>query len=431
MNITRRSFLIGAALGTLSSMLLTGCGSNARAETESRSSRARLSPANVARDDVVARADANNAFALDLFRLLRAREGNLFFSPYSINTALLMALAGARSQTATQMTSVLHAALPPERLHPAANALDQLITSRGAASSGQEAEGFQIQVANELWGQAGYSFQPAFLDLLAEHYGAGIRLLDFKAAPEAARESINTRISDQTKGKIKDLMPQGSITELTRLVLTNAIYFNAKWRAQFTREMTRDGTFNTLAGDVVTVPMMTQQSCFNYAANDTYEVIELPYLGGVSMLVLVPAAGTYADVEARLDPAQLAASLSALQPRLVDLTMPKFSYTGQSFSLKQALTQLGMVDAFEPGTADFSGMDGTRDLYISDGFHQATVVVDEAGTEAAAATGLSMGVTSAPADQPVQLTIDRPFIFLIRDDDTGAVLFLGRILDPR
>src|SRR5262249_19629310 len=225
--ISRRAFLLTVSLAALGG-LLSSCGGSASAAIEARSGRPRQTAPEATPDDVRALAAGHNAFGLDMYRLLRARGGNLFFSPHSIAEALTMASAGARGQTAEQMARALHSAFPEERLHPAANALDLALTSRGA-----EQDGFRLEIANTVWGQRDFAFLPEFLDVLATNYGAGLRLLDFKAAPEPSRAAINAAIAQQTHDKIKDLLPPGSIDDMTRMVLANAIYFNAKWAMPF------------------------------------------------------------------------------------------------------------------------------------------------------------------------------------------------------
>lgn len=421
--ISRRTFLATLGLTALSG-LLAACGGSISAAAEARSDKPRQSAPPVSPDDVKAFAAGHNRFGLALYHVLGG--GNLFFSPYSIAQVLTMTSAGARGQTAQQMAQTLHSAFPQERLHPAANALDQALSSRGAGD-----DGFHLEVANSIWGQQGFVFQPAFLDTLATNYGAGLRLLDFKTAPEPSRSTINATIAQQTRDKITDLLPAGSIDFSTRLVLANAIYFNAKWVAPFAKEATRDGTFNPDQGGAVTVPMMTNQSGYPYMAGQGFQAIALPYRSGISMLVLVPDAGQLSAFEAGLDDALLQSTLDGLANRQVLLTMPKFAYLSDSISLRAQLVALGMADAFNAGAADFSGMDGQRDLFIGDGFHKAMVRVDEEGTEAAAATAVIMRETSAMVDPPLTLTIDRPFVFLIRDDATGALLFMGRIVNPK
>lgn len=370
--------------------------------------------------------DGNSSFAFDLYRLLFDDKANLFYSPYSISLALAMTYAGARDQTAQQMAEALHLTLGQERLHAAFNALDMALARRGEQLDPDQR--FRLHIANALWGQEGYAFLAAFLDELAENYGAGLRVLDFVGAPDESRQTINEWVEEQTEEKIKDLLPPGSVSSDTRLVLSNAIYFNAAWMYPFGEEATRDGTFQLLDGGQVTVPMMAQSHRLGYAAGQGYQAVELPYLGGeLSMVIVLPAEGTFQDWARNLDSQGLATIVGDMERTQVQLSMPKFSFES-GFRLRDALTQLGMREAFR-GTADFSGMTGSRDLFISDVYHKAFVAVDEEGTEAAAATAVVMELTAAPG-QPVEVTVDRPFVFLIRDIETGAILFLGHVVDP-
>jgi serpin B len=372
-------------------------------------------------------AAGHNAFGFDLYRQLRADSGNLFFSPYSIAQVLTMISAGARGQTLQQMAQTLHSALPQERLHRAANGLDQELVGRSA-----QQDGFQLESANSIWGQRGDTFLPEFLDVLAIHYGAGLRLLDFRAASEGARTIINDTIAQQTHDKIKDVLPPGSIDPETRLVLANAIYFNAKWDSAFAKDGTQDGPFNPDTSGPLMVPMMTQLTNIPYMAGRGYQAIKLAYRGGVSMLVLLPDAGQLAAFEATLDNALLKSILDGLSGRAVALTMPKFVYHSGGISLNDRLCALGMVEPFDQETVDFSGIDGKRDLYISHAIHTAMVRVDEGTTEATAATIVGLPPNHGPveAEPPLPLAIDRPFVFLIRDDATHALLFMGRIVNP-
>jgi serpin B len=255
-----------------------------------------------------------------------------------------------------------------------------------------------------------------------------LRLLNFESEQEESRQEINDWISDQTEERIEDLIPPGGITPNTTLVLANAIYFDADWLNQFDSAKTRDGTFNPLDGDSITVPMMAMKetTTLPYSQGDGFRAVELPYKGDkMSMLVLVPDAGQFETVEANLDAALFEKILTDLEPRQTVLRMPKFSYESD-FSLAQTLAGMGMPAAF--GSADFSGMDGTQNLTIGDVFHQAFVAVDEAGTEAAAATAVVMEALSLPIFD-IELTIDRPFIYVIRDRETGSILFVGRVVD--
>lgn len=373
--------------------------------------------------------NGNNSFAFDLYQALRGNNDNLFYSPYSIYPALAMTYAGARNETRIRMASTLHYTLSPERLHPAFNALDLELARRGECAAGQDGKGFRLNIANGLWGQTGYPFLPEFLDTLAVNYGAGLKLLDFESAPENSRLVINDWVSGRTEGKIKDLIPSGVITSLTRLVLTNAIYFNAAWKYPFDEQLTQTGSFHLLDGGETTAPMMSQTKFFSYTSGEGYQAVELPYDGDeLSMLIVLPDAGRFKAFEDSLDARRINALLEDLESKNITLTMPKFTYTSGSVRLKETLSAMGMGIAFTED-ADFSGIDGTTNLRISDVIHKAFVSVNEAGTEAAAATAVVVEPTAAPED-PVKVTLDRPFIFMIRDIKTGAVLFVGRILNP-
>lgn len=408
---------------------LTACAPSRPAQAQVvLSDKPRVQSPSVASSDLAELVAGNSAFAFDLYQAIRREPGNLFYSPYSISIALAMTYAGARGDTERQMADVLHFTLPQSRLHAAFNALDQALASRGEGAKGKDKQPFRLRVANSLWGQAGYKFLPDFLDTLAQNYGAGLRLVDFHKSPDAARQTINDWVSDQTEGKIRDLIPQGAIDTLTRLVLANAIYFNAAWMYPFEEDATQDGPFYLLDGSQVTVPMMRQSKHLRYFAGGGVQAVELPYDGGeVSMVLFVPDRGTFAAFEETLTADVVANILAKMETTNVNLIMPKFTYD-VTLSLADALKTMGMADAFDPN-ADFSGMDGTRNLAVTDVFHKAFVAVDEAGTEAAAATAVVIGLTSMPLS-PVDMTVDRPFVFLIRDIQTGAVLFVGRVLNP-
>ncbi|MDA0336515.1 MAG: serpin family protein, partial [bacterium] len=384
--------------------------------------------------DLDALVEGNTAFAIDLYQSLRAdSKGNLFYSPYSISLALMMTWAGAESETSRQMADVLHVDLPEVRQHDAFNALDQALARRGErVPSDEGATGFQLSVANAVWGQQGFSFEDAYLNLLAEHYGAGMLLVDFAGAADGSRQLINAWVAEQTDDRIEDLLPPGVVNALTRLVLTNAIYFRASWLEPFDPAATEEGPFTTLDGVRVTIPMMHHSIRTGYAAGDGYQAVELPYAGQVSMIVIAPEAGQFRAFEDGLDGAVLRGIVNGLGDYRVALKMPRFEVSAEA-GLSDVLKEMGMPLAFQaPGPdsgADFAGIDGRRDLFLQDVVHKAFVSVDEAGTEAAAATGVVAGVTSAP--QPATLDVDRPFLFLIRDRETGAVLFLGRVVDPR
>jgi serpin B len=376
-------------------------------------------------------AEGNAEFALDLYRVLSDKEENLFYSPYSLSVALAMTYAGARGETERQMAEALHYTLPQAQLHPAFNALDQALVSRGEGedeealrqSSGQA---FRLYMANAIWPQQGYPFLDAFLDTLAENYGAGLRAVDFSQAKEA-RRLINQWVSDQTERRVRELLPPDSVDGETALVLTNAVYFKAVWMYPFAEDRIHSETFTLLDGGQVTMPMMEQVAQLGYAERPGARVVELPYAGGeLSMVIVLPEAGTFDEFARELDAGELDAILSEIEPMGVRLAIPKFRFDAE-FKLKDALMELGMVDAF--GEADFSGMDGTLELFIDEVYHKAFVAVDEAGTEATAASAVVVGRKGGPKVEQ-ELRIDRPFIFLIRDIKTGTILFLGQVVNP-
>lgn len=369
--------------------------------------------------------NGNIDFALDFYRQVRDSEKNIFFSPHSISIALAMAYAGAGGGTETQMAGALHFNLSQDRLHPAFNALDLELGKRGEGSEGEE---FKLHICNAAWGQKDFSFLQSYLDVLALNYGAGLRLLDFMADPEGSRLTINNWVSRQTEQRIKDLLPPGTISDMTRLVLTNAIYFKAQWLYVFDKKSTAEAPFHTLDGGTVSVPMMHRDTQFAYTAvGGLYQAVELPYKGEeVSMVVILPAAGRFEAFEASLDAAVLQQILAGLSELHLSLSMPRFEFNWGE-SLVNILKSLGMTDAFDTSRADFSGIDGRFDLYISEVVHKSFVSVDEEGTEAAAATGVVIDLEAAPT---VSMTVNRPFIFLIRDRATNAILFLGRVVHP-
>lgn len=382
-------------------------------------------------EDVAELIAGNSAFAFDLLGAIAKGDTNLFFSPYSISSALAMAVAGARGTTEVQMADALRFTLDSSVLHPCFNWLDLELNGRGEIGPPYEGEGFQLSVVNAMWGQQGYPFLDPYLDLLAVNYGAGLRLVDFLGNPNGSRLTINDWISDETNARIQDLLPPGSITSDDRLVLTNAIYFLAPWLTPFDEELTENAPFTLLSGETVSVPVMhlEKPASLAYAAWEGGVAVELPYNGEeLSMVVLVPDAGQFEAFEQSLTVERYEAIVSTLESRRVDLGFPKFEFA-YDVSLVELLAALGMADAFLPGIADFSGVDGSRNLFISDVLHKAFVSVDEAGTEAAAATAVIFRFTAIPGT-PVTLTVDRPFLFVIRDVPTGTILFIGRVVAP-
>ncbi len=421
-----KKLLILVLVGILSINIL-GCNQSSSVQSDKN----RITSPVVIKTDLEILSDGNNTFAVDLYRALKDTTGNLFYSPYSISSALAMTYAGARGETEKQMGDTLHFTLLhlQERLHPAFNSVSLALASRGQESAVQDKKGFILKNANALWGQTDYKFVPAFLDILAENYGAGIRTLDFLHAAEDSRLTINKWVSEQTENRIQDLLPKGSIDSLTRLVLTNAVYFKASWFYQFDENNTSNGQFNLLDNNQVTVPMMKQTETFSYTDGNGYQAIELLYRGmKLSMVILLPEKGQFEKFENSLEYPQLQNIISDLNNQKVILTMPKFKFTSE-FKLKQTLTDMGMPLAFSSG-ADFSGMiEEGEENWISDVIHKAFVAVNEEGTEAAAATGVMIVGAAAPA-KPIEFTMDRPFIFLIRDIETNTTLFMGRVLNP-
>jgi serpin B len=395
-----------------------------------QSDKPRVTSPEVDETDLALLVEGNSVFAFNLYQALKAGNENFFYSPYSISLALAMTYAGARGETEQQMADTLHFTLPQDRLHPAFNSIDTELGKRGQGAEGEDDEGFRLHVANAIWGQKDYQFLPTFLDVLAENYGAGLRPADFAREPEQSRITINEWVSEQTEGKIKDLVPQGLIHSLTRLVLTNAIYFNAAWSYPFKESMTKEEPFYLLDGSEVTVLMMEQTENFvGYTEGKGYQAVELPYKGHeLSMVILLPREENFEQFEGALSYQLVDSILEALEHDHINLKMPRFSFKSE-FSLSETLAAMGMPDAFSAGAADFSGMTGNRELSIQEVVHKAFVSVDEAGTEAAAATAVTMP-TSAPPEEPIVVNINRPFIFLIRDIETGSLLFMGRVLNP-
>jgi serpin B len=364
----------------------------------------------------------NNRFALDLYARLRQKPGNLFFSPYSISSALAMTYAGSRNRTETEMAGAMHYSLGQERLHPAFAALGARFETIRAKNE------VEFTAANALWPHKTYQFLPEYLELNRRHYGVEITPVDYVADAEGARRRINDWVEGKTAGKIKDLIGPDVLDSLTRLVLTNAIYFKGSWLAQFEKDATRPMPFRLDATRTKDLPTMFRNGAYRYHADETLQALELPYKGDdLSMIVLLPrAVDGLAAIEKDLDADRLAGIIARLREAEVNVFLPKFSVTSQ-FGLSDILQAMGMKDAFSMA-ADFSGMDGTTDLLITAVIHKAFVAVDEEGTEAAAATAVVIGLKSMPMIETFRA--DHPFLFLIREKSTGAILFLGRVTDP-
>lgn len=366
----------------------------------------------------------NTEFALELYQQLRAEKGNLFFSPYSISAALAMTYAGARGDTELQMAQTLHFLLSQKELHPALALLEAKLGDIGRTGD------LQIRTANALWPHVSYEFLEEFLALTKEYYGVTITPVDYRD-PETARQTINSWAKDKTEEKIKELIPRGILDCMTRLVLTNAIYFKGNWASQFEKELTKDAPFLVTPSETVQVPLMAQEHAFGYGETNHLQVLELPYVGGdLAMIVLLPKkVDGLAELEAALTVENLEQWIDTLWEREVRVLLPRFQ-ASQGFKLNDVLISMGMVDPFDAYKANFSGMTGDEiGLYIAAVLHKAFVEVNEQGTEAAAATAVVMDLRCAPPP-PATFRADHPFVFLIRAKGTGSILFLGRVANP-
>lgn len=371
-----------------------------------------------------------NEFAFDLYARLSADEkGNLFFSPSSIHTALAMTYAGAAGNTAKQMDKVLHYGLEKDKL-PAA--FGTLLKDLNAPRMTRERRpAYELVVSNALWPAKAYPFRAEYVELVKKEFTATLEELDYASAPEQARRTINDAVASQTNDRIRDLVPPGAITPLTRLVLTNAIYFKSNWASQFTKEATRPAPFHLSAEKKKDVPMMNRQGRYGYAETDDLQCLEMPYVyGDLSLFVLLPRkVDGLADLEKGLSAAKVSGWLEQCRPALVKVAFPRFRFSG-GFLLAEKLRAMGMSDAFSP-QADFSGMTSAEKLNISEVIHKSFVAMDEEGTEAAAATAVLMVGSAAPRpEEPKVFTADHPFVFLIRHNRTGVILFVGRLADP-
>lgn len=360
--------------------------------------------------------DANNEFALELYGQLD-QSSNLFISPYSISSALAMAYEGAASQTAEEMKEVFHF---PDHLKENFAAIYNSINAPN--------RDYELRTGNALWLQEDYPFLDSYTSMIERYYGGKAANLDFVHQPEESRQTINNFIEEQTNQKIKDLIPPGVLNDMTRMVITNAIYFKGTWVWQFDKSDTMDMDFYT-PDSTLQVPMMhmdPEKARLNYAELEDIQILELPYQGGkISMLIILPA---HLD-SLELTSENLASWKDSMQETKLDAVyLPKFEFSTKYF-LRETLSAMGMSSAFEPEKADLSGMTGKKELYISSVIHQAFVEVDEEGTEAAAATAVVVGITSI---QPQTIfRADRPFIFIIQENETGNILFLGRVINPK
>lgn len=367
-------------------------------------------------------AGSNNAFAFDLFGQIAADPGNLFLSPYSISSALAMAFAGARCNTESQMAKVMRYDLPQEVLHKAFGQVNAVLN--------KPSKDYKLSVANALWSQIGLDFVKEYLETVQAGYGPGLKLVDFAGKTEEARLIINKWVEEKTEDKIKELIKPDVLDPLTRLVITNAIYFKGQWEQQFKKELTKDADFTLTNRQKVKVPFMNQQGTFGYAEEAGLQALELTYAGGdLSMLILLPESATdYSSFEKKLGYAMFTGIIGRLRKEAVNVSLPKFKFETE-LGLGGTLQRMGMTDAFSEYLADFSGISDTF-LYITAVIHKAFIEVNEEGSEAAAATAVVMG-TKSIGPEPKCFAADRPFFFAIRDLRTGSILFMGRVLDPR
>ncbi|MFH1786053.1 MAG: serpin family protein [archaeon] len=367
---------------------------------------------------------SNTQFALAAYSELKADGENLFISPWSISTALAMAYEGARGETAEEMLGVFHF---PEDDTARRSSFASLYNRLNA-----EGKAYKLHTANALWAQQDYKFLDGYLTTVESYYGGKATNVDFLRETEKSRITINTWVEGQTNNKIKDLFPEGTITPDTSFVLTNAVYFKGDWLKQFDKADTRDEDFRVSPYKTVKVPMMKltgEEANFKYTETDDLQILEMPYVGEqLSMLVLLPKDGDISALENSLSLEKLSEWRAKLQAEDVDVYLPKFTFETK-YDLTNSLISMGMPTAFSPAKADFSGMDGTRNLYIGIVLHQAYIDVNEEGTEVAAATGVAMKFTGFPMP-PKIFRADHPFLFIIQETETGNIIFIGKVADP-
>jgi serpin B len=371
---------------------------------------------------------ANNQFAFDLYSRYKDDEGNIFFSPWSISSAFAMTYEGAQGQTADEIRNVFHFPSDLQSMETQYQSMNALLN--------REDKPYTLWNANSLWVEKTVQLDDDYASRMQAYYGGQASPLDFKNAPEQSRITINDWVEDKTNDRIKDLLPQGSVSPLTRLVIANAIYMKTNWSSPFEKESTYEEDFRLGSGEAVKVEMMHQRSRFNYGETEDLQILEMPYAGDeLSMLVILPKedilGGKMETVEDSLTPQNLDEWKNGMKIEDVRLTFPKYRIETE-YGLKEQLVEMGMPTAFG-SEADFGGIGLEEDLFISEAYHKAFVAVDEEGTEAAAATAVVIAATSMPVEQPPPkiFTADHPFIFVIQEKSTGNILFLGRVSDPR
>jgi len=368
--------------------------------------------------------DANNQFAFELYSQYKTKSGNIFFSPYSISSAIAMAYEGARGQTADEIRSVFHFPKDETLLRESFLEINNFINRKDKE--------YTLRSANALWAQENYPFLPGYFSLVEKYYSGKVQNLNFKEENEKSRQIINTWIEEQTNDRIKNLI--SSLDQATCLILTNAVYFKGYWFKQFKKKDTRDEDFEINPGNKVKVPMMylnSKEAEFNYAETDNLQILELPYMGeDLSMLILLPKKNNLTIVENSLSIKKISEWQGLLRKEKINLSLPKFKFE-KEYSLKDALVEMGMTSAFTHSKADFSGMTGRKDLYIDKILHKAFVEVNEEGTEAAAATAVLMVQGLASGQNTIKVfKADHPFIFIIQETKSGNILFAGRVNDP-
>jgi len=381
-------------------------------------------------EDVSAVVNANNQFAFELYSKYKSNEGNIFFSPYSISTALAMTFEGARGKTADEMQSVFH--------FPKDEALRRNSFQQIYNEINKEDKPYMLKTANALWAQEGYTFLDSYFSLIKQYYGGNATNLDFVNKAEESRLTINNWAEEQTNNKIKDLIPSGSLGPLIRLIITNAVYFKGTWFIQFDKTKTVEKDFKVSPGKTVKAMMMTltgERAKFPYDETEDLQVLELPYQGQeLSMLILLPKEGTMDSLEASLNAQRISELRNSLKNERVNVYLPRFKFETKYF-MKETLVGMGMPTAFTLGVdfggeADFSGMTGSKDLNIDQVIHKAFVEVNEEGTEAAAATAVAVIAAGSLEPRIKIFNADHPFIFVIQESATGNILFLGRVNDP-
>jgi serpin B len=387
--------------------------------------------------DVSTIVDGNNTFSCDLYRqFIESREDkNFMYSSYSIYLALAMAYAGARGDTARQMADTLYFNMAGEEVHPALNDLSNIIDESQTIKKYRNPDGsvekvtetLQMNIANALWGQQNYGFKADYLAIMDKYYGGAFKERDFINQYEPVRLEINDWIAEKTNDLILDMIPENAIGKLTRLVITNAIYFKAQWSEDFSKRFTEDDDFFLLDGSKIPVPMMNKGDDIFYFENADFQAVKLYYKGGFNMVIILPGEGKFKAVEKAVNVPLLKTAIDDMERCRVILRIPKFSYRSTFDDVSAILKKLGMTDAFS-GKADFSGMTN-RELGLDQVLHKSFINVDEEGTEAAAATAITAMGSPAPP-RIVEFTANRPFIYLIQHNKTGAILFMGRVMNP-